>query len=244
MNTPLKKAPQDYLALALDNVNSLDQLTALVNQTRDSIGIFKIGLEQFTRFGLPVIETIKKTNRKIFLDLKFHDIPNTVAKAVSSACELGVDYLTIHTQGGTEMMKAAAKAANDARQKGLHAPKLIGVTVLTSISVETLHSELGVSASLIDHVKHCAQMAAASGLNGIVCSAADLPYLKSQLAQDFEVITPGIRFEGGEAHDQKRVATPKEAIANGSTILVVGRIITQAANPAEAAKQVIDSITA
>jgi orotidine-5'-phosphate decarboxylase len=242
MNTTLKKPAQDYLALALDNINSLDTLTDLVNQTKEHIGVFKIGLEQFTRFGPAVVESVKKSNRKIFLDLKFHDIPNTVAKAVLSVCELGVDYLTIHTQGGTEMMKAAAKAAKDAQQKGLHPPKIIGVTILTSISVEILHSELGVSASLIDQVKHCAKMAAESGLDGIVCSAVDLPYLKSQLPEPFEVITPGIRFEGGAAHDQKRVATPIEAIINGSTILVVGRIITEAKNPSAAAAEVIRSI--
>lgn len=236
------KQAKDYLALALDNVASLDDIRKLIGATRGHIGIFKVGLEQFTRFGLDSLKPAKESGAKIFLDLKLHDIPNTVAKAVGSVSSLGVDYLTIHTQGGMDMMKAAAKAAADARAQGLKAPKVIGVTVLTSISAEALRDELGVGAPLIDHVRRCASMAVAAGLDGIVCSAADLPRLRGELPNGFEVITPGIRFEGGAAHDQKRVATPEEAIRSGATVLVVGRAVTAAKNPGEAAREMAKMI--
>jgi orotidine-5'-phosphate decarboxylase len=234
---------QNVLALALDNVDSLRAIAGLIEQTKPFIGVYKIGLEQFTRFGPPVVDEVRKSGARIFLDLKFHDIPNTVAKAVTSACALGVQYLTIHTQGGSEMMRAAANAAANFREKGGQPPKIIGVTILTSISQEMLNNELNIGTPVIDQVRHLAGLAAASGLDGIVCSAADLPAIKPSLPSAFEIITPGIRLPENSADDQKRIASPRDALKSGATLLVIGRPITAAADPAKAAESFFRAIT-
>lgn len=231
------KLPRDYLALALDNVSDSSALEELIDKTSESIGVYKIGLEQFTRFGPSVLESIKKVQRKVFLDLKFHDIPNTVAKAVKSACDLGVDYLTIHTQGGVRMMQAAAEAAS-----GSSSLKILGVTLLTSIDQQMLENELAVPLSTEQFVVHLAKKAVQSGLDGIVCSAADLEKVAPVLPKGFEMVTPGIRPAGSDVNDQKRIATPEWAIEKGATLLVVGRPITQADDPGEAAKGILDSL--
>jgi orotidine-5'-phosphate decarboxylase len=230
---------REKIALALDNVSSSGQLQNLIDETAQWIGVYKIGLEQFTRFGPSILDLVRKADRKIFLDLKFHDIPNTVSKAVSSACELGVDYLTIHTQGGLEMMKAAKEAA----LKSKSSVKIIGVTLLTSLGSEALKSELGVDLEISGYIKHLAAMAVSSGIDGIVCSAADLPYVKPTLPSHFEVITPGIRPTGSDTGDQKRIATPESAIKDGATLLVIGRPITGAQDPGRAAKEIFEEIS-
>lgn len=239
----MKKSPRDFLALALDNVSSLEELAGLVQSTAPSIGTYKIGLELFTRFGPSILDVVRDADRKIFLDLKFHDIPNTVGKAVESAGLLGVDFLTIHTQGGIAMMRAAKMAADGVRQKTGFAPKILGVTLLTSIDAMTLAKELSVALPTDDFVRHLARCAVEASLDGIVCSAADLSYVKSQLPDSFEIITPGIRPAGVEAHDQKRIATPREAINNGATLLILGRAVTGAIDPGNAAGEILHSIT-
>lgn len=239
----MKKIPRDFLALALDNVSNPAQLTELVNATAASIGVYKIGLEQFTRFGPPILEVVRAAKRKIFLDLKFHDIPNTVAKAVESACALGVDYLTIHTQGGIAMMRAAKTAAETAKKNMGAAPKIIGVTLLTSIDDVALHRELGIAKTTGEYVCHLALQAVEAKLDGIVCSAADLHAVKPLLPISFEIITPGIRPAGVSANDQKRIATPRQAIQNGATLLVLGRAITEAQNPGKAAEEIVREIS-
>ncbi|NLW32909.1 MAG: orotidine-5'-phosphate decarboxylase [Fibrobacter sp.] len=225
---------RDLLALALDNVTSSEQITDLIKKTSEWIGVYKIGLEQFTRFGPSVLDLIRSADRKIFLDLKFHDIPNTVAKAVLSACSLGVEYLTIHAQGGLEMMKAAAESA----AKAPKSPKVIGVTLLTSLGTDALKNELCVGMDTGTYVKHLASMAVKAGIDGIVCSAADLSIVKPALPDNFLIITPGIRPAGAEIGDQKRVATPKAAIEGGATLLVIGRPITGAEDPGRAAEEI------
>jgi orotidine-5'-phosphate decarboxylase len=229
----MNKKSCDFLALALDNCSQADAIAGLVRETSAHIGVYKIGLEQFTRFGPAIINEVKKAGRKIFLDLKFHDIPNTVQKAVGSAAALDVDYLTVHTQGGLGMLRAAAEGASGAENP----PRIIGVTVLTSIDQQALHSELGVAAGLEQHVAHLAGLAVKAGLGGVVCSAADLPHVKPLLPASFEIITPGIRMAQNSADDQKRVATPHSAIAGGATLLVIGRPITAAEKPGEAARE-------
>jgi orotidine-5'-phosphate decarboxylase len=229
----------DRLALPLDNVSSLNEIQKLIKQTAPSIGVFKIGLEQFTRFGPPVLDVVRRSGRKIFLDLKFHDIPNTVAKAVESAGALGVDFLTIHTQGGLEMMRAA----KDAAKRCSHQPKIIGVTLLTSIGEESLRQELTVAKDPSSYVCHLAGLARDADIDGIVCSANDLPEVKPVLPKSFVIITPGIRPAGTAANDQKRIATPAEAIKNGATILVIGRPITQASDPGKAAHSILEEIS-
>lgn len=234
----MSKQAKNYLALALDNVSEKNQIENLVNTLSDYIGIFKIGLEQYIRFGPEIIELVRKKDNKIFLDLKLHDIPNTVAKAVIAASRHNINYLSIHTSGGMKMMKEAVKAARSVENP----PKLIGVTVLTSIDQGSLNNELRINCSVTDQVAHLAQMAVKAGLGGIVCSAVDLPNIKNNLPDPFEIITPGIRPADAEMGDQKRVATPQQAIENGATMLVIGRPITASDDPAGAAKKIYKSI--
>jgi orotidine-5'-phosphate decarboxylase len=236
------KSPSDYFAIALDNLDDPGRIQKLINQTKLFCSTYKIGLELFTRFGPPILDCIRDAERRIFLDLKFHDIPNTVAKAVISASRLGVEYCTIHAQGGMAMMSAAVAAARASREKGVIPPKLIGVTVLTSIDAHCLRDELNVGLSVEQHVQSLAGLAVAAGMDGIVCSAADLPKVKKSFPENFEIITPGIRFAGSADDDQKRVATPAQAILNGATLLVIGREVTQAIDPAFAAKAIASDI--
>jgi orotidine-5'-phosphate decarboxylase len=236
--------PSGRVALALDNVSSLQALSKLVLATAPWIAVYKIGLEQFTRFGPTVLGIIRGKKRKIFLDLKFHDIPNTVGKAVESACALDIDYLTIHTLGGIPMMRAAKAAATASRRKKAGKQvKIIGVTLLTSIDKDCLQKELAVTVNMSDYICHLALLAVKAGLDGIVCSAADLPVVKPLLPPDFEIITPGIRSVGMAANDQKRIATPKAAVINGATLLVLGRAVTGAENPAKAAEAIVKEIS-
>lgn len=229
---------KNRLALALDNFSEKEKIVSLVKATKEYVGVFKIGLEQYVRFGPSIVQEIKRERVRVFLDLKLHDIPNTVAKAVIAASEHGVDLLTIHTIGGFEMMKAAADAVKTVQK----APKLVGVTILTSIDTRMLNTEMNIPGSVSDQVVHLAKMAVSAGLNGIVCSAEELSAVKQHLPAEFEVITPGIRPAGSSANDQKRTATPHEAIKNGATLLVVGRPITQAADPQKAAQEIVVEI--
>jgi len=233
------KNKRDYIALALDNINDAGALKQLILKTSPNVGVYKLGLEQFTRFGPKALEMVRSGGSKIFLDLKFHDIPNTVAKAVEAACELNVDYMTIHTQGGIQMMKAAADAASKAANR----PKILGVTLLTSIDETMLNNELGVDMTTDKYVVHLAQKAVEAGLDGLVCSAADLQKVKPVLPPHFEVVTPGIRPAGADVNDQKRVATPQWAIQNGATLLVIGRPITGADDPGAAAQKILEEIS-
>lgn len=234
----MSEISKNNLALALDNINEISDIESLVDKTIESIGVFKIGFEQFIRFGPSIVTAVQDRGVKIFLDMKLHDIPNTVAKAVKSAAEHNVDYLTIHTMGGTAMMKAASEAAAQCKNP----PKILGVTILTSIDQEALNNDMKVNGILTDQVKHLAKLASECGLDGIVCSAADLSEVKPILPDNFEVITPGIRPAGTDAGDQKRVATPKEAIEKGATLLVLGRAVTAAESPKEAASSILESI--
>jgi orotidine-5'-phosphate decarboxylase len=234
--------PSSYCALALDNISSLNDVRHIINITKPFFDTYKIGLELFTRFGCSVIDVVANSGKKIFLDLKYHDIPQTVENAVKVASRLGVHYLTIHTQGGTKMMKAACNAAHSILEEGITPPKIIGVTLLTSIDSKTLLNELNVSVSIEQHIKILALRAVDALLDGIVCSAIDLPQVKPLLPDGFEIITPGIRLPTDSFHDQKRVATPKEAIQNGATLIVVGRSVTESKDPQAAASEIIKNI--
>jgi len=237
------KKPSDYLAVALDNIEDLSRITSLIDQTKEFCSTYKVGLELFTRFGPSVLDCIRDSARNIFLDLKFHDIPNTVAQAVISASRLGVRYCTVHAHGGKSMMMAASQAARASREKGFQPPLLIAVTVLTSIDASSLSSELNVGVSLERQVASLANLALISGMNGIVCSAADLPIVKNSLPESFEIVTPGIRRKGSNSHDQKRTATPIEAISGGATLLVLGREVTSSSNPEGVLKEIADDIS-
>jgi orotidine-5'-phosphate decarboxylase len=231
-----------FLCLALDNLKTPADVKALVTSTRACFGTFKVGMELFTRYGPSILDPVFESGKKAFLDLKYHDIPQTVANAVLSASRLGVQYITLHTHGGSTMMKAATEAALKAADQGLSPPKLIGVTLLTSIDATMLLNELNVSVALEQHIKILALRAIDALLDGIVCSAADLPHVKFLLPEGFEIITPGIRLSESPAHDQKRIATPKQAIANGATMLVIGRAVTDSQDPAQAAEKILKSL--
>lgn len=236
----MDKLYTNNLALALDNVDSRDEIHNLILATHNWIGIYKIGLEQFVRFGPPIIDLVRQHNGKIFLDLKLHDIPNTVAKTVSAACDLAVDYLTLHTQGGIEMMRAAVQARTE--HAASSKPILLGVTLLTSIGANALRDECKVSLSVAAYVKHLAQTAVNAGLGGIVCSAADLSDVIPHLPTSFAKVTPGIRPSGISANDQKRVSTPAAALSAGATLLVLGRAVTAADNPGKAAEAIYNEV--
>lgn len=246
----MKKSPQ--LIVALD-VNTLAEVRQLVEQLDPLVDIYKVGSQLFTSSGPAAVRFVQARGKKVFLDLKFHDIPNTVASAVSSAVGLSVAIerstnfkdpqkalsqsvfmMTLHTCGGAEMMKAAVLAAQkSADQIGVGRPLIVGVTVLTSDSKQD---------NLADLVLERAKLAKISGLDGVVASCHEAKMLRDAFGPDFVIVTPGIRPAGEDAGDQKRVATPREAQKNGSSFLVVGRPIVAASNPFEAAKNILEQI--
>jgi len=193
----------------------------------------KVGKELFTRSGPQFVETLVKQGFDVFLDLKYHDIPNTVAAATRAACELGIWMLNVHALGGREMMQAARAAVEESD----HRPLLIAVTILTSMNEAALH-EVGLPKSPAEHVLQLARLAQEAGLDGVVCSAQEAAVLRKALGADFQLVTPGIRPAGASVGDQKRVMTPGQAIANGSDYLVVGRPITQADDPLAVLQQI------
>ena len=197
----------------------------------------KVGKELFTAAGPSLVQELVEVGFDVFLDLKFHDIPNTVAKAVSAAADLGVWMTNVHASGGSSMMIAAKKALVEKNSKML----LIGVTVLTSMDDSDL-AEIGVNHGAAEQVLKLATLAKQSGLDGVVCSAQEAENLKSALGLDFKLVTPGIRLADNSADDQKRVVTPKDAVALGSDYLVIGRPITQALDPLATLTEINQSI--
>ena len=238
MNHPTSKIVSSPVIVALD-FNNLLQCEALVDQLDPNDCRLKIGKEMFTLFGPQVIEILQHKGFEIFLDLKFHDIPATVAKAVAAAAQLGVWMVNVHASGGAKMMDAAVEALSSYRAK----PLLLGVTVLTSMSTKDLE-EVGVATPLSKHVAHLAAMAKRCGLDGVVCSALEAGNLKAENGKDFLMVTPGIRPEGADTNDQSRIMTPRNAISAGSDYLVIGRPITQAANPAKICQDIISELRA
>lgn len=199
----------------------------------------KVGKELFTREGPALVKALVESGFDVFLDLKFHDIPNTVAKAVIAGAELGVWMLNIHVSGGRQMMTAAREALDGLKFDT--PPLLIGVTVLTSTSQAEM-TDLGVSRALPAQVDHLADMAQSCGLDGVVCSAHEAGVIKRTLGQEFQTVTPGIRPEGSDVGDQHRIMTPEQAVASGSDYLVVGRPITQAENPMAVVTDILDRL--
>tara|TARA_Y100001970_G_C14254113_1_gene873905 strand:- start:6050 stop:6748 length:699 start_codon:yes stop_codon:yes gene_type:complete len=220
---------ENKIIVALD-FNSSSRAVEFVDNLDPKLCRLKIGKELFTAAGPNLVETMIKKEFDVFLDLKFHDIPNTVASAVKVAADLGVWMLNVHISGGSTMMKSAKDAI---LSHGGRQPTLIGVTVLTSISSAEL-SEIGINNDLKDQVVQLAKLAYQSGLDGVVCSAEEAKLLRNSMPADFILVTPGIRRKQDAAGDQKRVITPSQAIRNGSDYLVVGRPITQAVSPSAA----------
>jgi len=230
--------------VALD-VPDADQAVRLASQLAPCVGGFKIGSELFTTAGPDIVRKIREAGASVFLDLKFHDIPNTVAKSVAAATRLGVQFLTIHTAGGLEMMKAAeASAQETARQLGCEPPIVLGVTVLTSMNTPDL-TQLGIENITVEgQVERLARLAVTAGLRGLVCSPLDLARLRQALPSHIQFVTPGIRGASDDSGDQKRTLSAKEALAAGASWLVIGRPIYAAPDPRKAAEKILQSIEA
>jgi len=218
------------------DVSSVSGALALVDQLGDEADFYKIGFELYTRGGLEVVRELVSREKRVFLDIKLHDIPNTVARAVEAASDLGVDLLTLHASGGPRMMEAAAEARSG------HL-KLLGVTVLTSMTTDEMASVWGRKISLVrDEVFRLANLGKEAGLDGIVSSALEASWIRQKLGPSFLIVTPGIRPAGSNSDDQNRVATPKEAVRSGADFLVIGRPITQADDPSAAFAAVLKEV--
>lgn len=228
----------DKLIVALD-VDTAQQALALVKELREVAGMFKIGSQLFTLTGPQLVKDVVASGAKVFLDLKFHDIPHQVAGAARSAAQLGVSLFTVHASGGAEMMRRAAEAVADvAERENITRPAVLAVTVLTSMDASGL-AQIGISSSPEESVLRLAKLAEQSGVDGVVASPREAERIRASLAKrEFLIVTPGIRPAGGGGDDQRRVATPEAALQAGADYLVVGRPITAASDPVAAARAI------
>ncbi|MBC3764245.1 orotidine-5'-phosphate decarboxylase [Neptunicella marina] len=228
---------QSKIIVALD-FNQQQQALNFIDKVTPDLCRLKVGKEMFTHFGPDFVKTLTKRGFDVFLDLKFHDIPNTVAKACIAAADLGVWMVNVHASGGRNMMETTAAALNGLPQP----PKLIAVTVLTSMQSDDL-KEVGINVEPAEHVKKLATLTKECGLDGVVCSAHEAEMLKTSLGKQFELVTPGIRPIGSAANDQQRIMTPEQAIKAGVDYMVIGRPITQSSDPIATLQQINQSIT-
>jgi orotidine-5'-phosphate decarboxylase len=235
MNSPPGASARDRLIIALD-VPTQTEALKLVRELSPQVGFFKIGLQLYTAGGPEIVRAILATGAKVFLDLKLHDIPNTVGKAVESAGRLGVQMLTIHLSGGEEMIRAAI----DGRQ---HNMSILGVTVLTSAGEQTLR-ETGVSGKISNHVLRLAKLGVTTGIDGVVASPHEIQMLRAEFGDQMRIVVPGIRPTWSEAGDQKRVMTPREAFQNGADYLVIGRPIIAHPSPRAAVAKILGELSA
>lgn len=229
------------IIVALD-VPTADAALKLVEQLAPVSGGFKVGSELFTSAGPDIVRRIRERGALVFLDLKFHDIPNTVAKSVAAAVQLDVQMFTVHTSGGLEMLKAAEQSAQESAWRlGRTPPLVLGVTVLTSLDAGAL-KEIGLDGNVDYQVRRLATVATKAGLRGLVCSPLEVAKLRQSLPPSTQLVTPGVRTGVEKADDQKRTLTPREAIAAGANWLVIGRPIYAAENPREAAEKILGSL--
>ncbi|HOD29787.1 MAG TPA: orotidine-5'-phosphate decarboxylase [Syntrophales bacterium] len=237
--------PRERLIFALDVGEGLPEALTWVKRLRDHVGIFKVGKEAFTHLGPDLVRAIHQGGGRVFLDLKFHDIPNTVARAAEAAVRLGVSMFNVHALGGARMMAETATAVrNMAARLGAPAPVILAVTVLTSLDDRDL-SDLGFRMSTEALVVHLAMQARTAGLDGVVASARDVPAIRAACGEAFLIVTPGIRRDAVDAgDDQKRILSPEGAVTAGADYLVVGRPIRMAADPAAEADDIVRAITA
>jgi len=232
----------DNPIIAALDVSKPEAALNLVEQLTPLVCAFKVGKELFVSAGPDLVRRIRATGASVFLDLKFHDIPNTVARAVQAATQLDVQMLSVHTSGGREMMRAAEQAAREtAHRLGRPPPLVLGVTVLTSLDSNQL-AEIGVSANVGHQVERLASLAVAAGLRGLVCSPLEIARLRQMIPADVLLVTPGIRPHDAKKDDQKRTLSPPEALAAGANWLVIGRPIYAAENPRAAAENILASL--
>lgn len=238
----MSDSTKNRLIVALDFETGAEALK-LFHELKDVAGMFKIGSQLFTAAGPALVREIVAAGGRIFLDLKFHDIPNTVAAAGVEAARLGVSIFNVHALGGSEMMRRTAEAvAAEAAREGLPRPSVIGVTVLTSADHATL-AEVGIASTTEAQVSRLARLALASGLDGVVASPHEVALVRESVgSRDFLIVTPGVRPSGSASDDQKRVMTPAEAVRAGADYLVVGRPILKAPNPVRAARQISEEM--
>jgi orotidine-5'-phosphate decarboxylase len=231
--SPSAEEARRRIIVPLD-VSSAENAHAVIRRLGGRVGMFKVGLQLFIASGPDVVRRIRDSGSEIFLDLKLHDIPNTVHHAVSEACRLGVSLIDVHISGGSEMIASARRALPEGHER----PRLLGITVLTSLDQADL-SELGVESDLSEHVVSLARVGQDAGLDGVVASPLEVSAIKKACGPEFIVVTPGIRPAGSQAGDQKRVMTPKAALAAGSDFLVIGRPILGSTDPAGAVESII-----
>lgn len=230
----------EKLILALD-VSDVDYAIDIINKLSSYISIFKVGLELFTTAGPSIIREIHKRERKVFLDLKFHDIPNTVSKAGITAARLGVFMFNVHASGGLDMMKKCRDdVVNVCLRENINRPRILGVTVLTSMSREVLRDEVGIQHSLNTHIRHLSGLSLKAGLDGVVASGREAAMIRGHCDRGFLIVTPGIRPSWAPMDDQMRTMTPREALREGADYIVMGRAILSRPDPIKA----IELITA
>jgi orotidine-5'-phosphate decarboxylase len=238
----MEQSLKNKLIVALD-VETAREALNLFNALKDVAGMFKVGSQLFTAAGPELVREIVRAGASVFLDLKFHDIPNTVASAGVEAARLGVSIFDVHACGGSEMMRHTTEAvAETAEREGIKRPLIIGITVLTSFDDSTL-AEAGVSSNTQEQVRRMARLAAEAGLDGVVSSPHEVKLIRESVErQDFVVVAPGVRLIGAATDDQRRVMTPLEAVRAGADYLVVGRAILKAPDPAQAAQEIIEEM--
>ena len=229
---------KDKVIIALD-VSSREQALHSVRELHDLCGMFKVGSQLFMAVGAPIVREIIELGGRVFLDLKFHDIPNTVVRAASEAAKLGVSMMTVHASGGRAMMQTVS---DELRERFGHSkPMIVAVTVLTSLDTRALF-EIGIEQPVEHHVRRLAELAEACGMDGVVCSPHELPLLRGAVRQGFKLVTPGIRLPDQSANDQQRISTPAQAIADGADFIVVGRAVTEDRDPRSVLSRILASL--
>ena len=233
--------PKDRLIVALD-VDTMEKALSIVDKLKHDVRYFKVGFELFSSCGPDIVKAVRERDAEIFLDLKFHDIPNTVAKAAAAVTGLGVFMFNLHASGGVEMMRRAREAVDkECEAKKIGRPHILGVTVLTSMDGNGL-KKIGVHDTIKDQVLRLAGLVKEAGLDGVVASPEETAMLRREFGEEFLIVTPGVRPKWSAIGDQKRIATPKDAVASGASFIVVGRPILDAKDMREAAKEIIIEI--
>lgn len=234
--------PKERIIFALD-VDRFEEAQHLVQQFKDHVGMFKVGKQLFTQCGPKIVDYIKLKNSKVFLDLKYHDIPNTVAKASIEAAKLGVDLLNVHASGGFTMMSEAKKALVEAgKNPDIQRPKIIGVTVLTSLDDNEL-KKIGFDIPVVELTRRLASLAKEAGLDGVVAGGSEIEMIREICGRDFLIVTPGVRIEEEKKDDQKRTITPAEAIRRGASYIVLGRAVRDSSDPQALLKKITGDIS-
>ena len=236
--TPEQAREKIIFALDVSGLSEIDHFAKLLS---GKVGMFKVGKELFTSCGLEAVRTVQRHGGEVFLDLKYHDIPNTVAKAMVAAARLGVKLVNLHALGGFEMMRSAATEVY--KEFGNDRSKLLAVTILTSSTDETLR-QVGITLPVQDMVVRLARLAKEAGMDGVVASPLEIGQIRAACGSDFLIVTPGVRPAEADIDDQKRIMTPGEAVAAGADYLVIGRPIAKAADPVAAVEQIIAEIVA